>query len=125
MRADILGGLKSAVEHGSSLEQAVQSLLNSGYNPQDVKEAADAIAGKVVSPSSSQQVAHYQAPSSAAQVPQATPSSPPQQVPISGIQAQPAYEKPKEAGQGIIIAIIILLIVVLLGLGFTIYRYLF
>lgn len=37
---EIIGGLKSALERGYSLEQAMLSLLNSGYNREEIKEAA-------------------------------------------------------------------------------------
>jgi hypothetical protein len=37
---EILGGLRNALERGYSFEQAVQSFINAGYNPNDVREAA-------------------------------------------------------------------------------------
>lgn len=38
---EILGGLRNALEHGESLEKAVQSFINAGYNPRQVKAAAN------------------------------------------------------------------------------------
>ena len=127
MRTDILSGLKSAIEHGYSLGQAVQSLLNSGYNPQDVKEAADTLQGKVSSVSP--QVAPYQTnPSTQATFSPSFAPAPQQPQPYSAPTLQqiavPAPSNQKEAGKGIVISIIILLIIVLAGLGFTIYKYL-
>ena len=40
MREDIVAGLRNALERGASLEQAVQSFINAGYNPAEVQEAS-------------------------------------------------------------------------------------
>ncbi len=40
MQSEILAGLKNAMEHGSSIESAIQSFISAGYNPQEVMEAA-------------------------------------------------------------------------------------
>ena len=40
MQSEILAGVKNAMEHGSSMESAIQSFINAGYNPQEVMEAA-------------------------------------------------------------------------------------
>jgi hypothetical protein len=40
MNDELIGGIRNALERGSSLEQAVQSLINAGYNPLEVKEAS-------------------------------------------------------------------------------------
>ncbi len=40
MRDELLGGLRNALEHGASLEKAIQSFISAGYNPQEVQEAA-------------------------------------------------------------------------------------
>ncbi|MEK6898483.1 MAG: hypothetical protein AABW79_00105 [Nanoarchaeota archaeon] len=40
MREDILGGLKNALERGSSLEEAIRSFTNAGYIEKEVREAA-------------------------------------------------------------------------------------
>lgn len=40
MRDEISAGLKNALERGESLDKAVQTFINSGYNPVEVKEAA-------------------------------------------------------------------------------------
>lgn len=40
MRDDIYGGLKNALERGASIEQAIRSLINAGYNDIDVRNTA-------------------------------------------------------------------------------------
>ena len=45
VRLDIVAGLKNAVERGYSLEQARQTLINSGYNLQDIEEASNYLTG--------------------------------------------------------------------------------
>jgi hypothetical protein len=40
MNEEILSGLKNAVARGFSLEDSIQSFINAGYNPAEVKEAA-------------------------------------------------------------------------------------
>ena len=37
---EIITALKNAVEHGESLQQAKEIMINSGYNPKDVEEAS-------------------------------------------------------------------------------------
>ena len=41
MRDEIQSGIRNAVERGSSLEEAIQSFISAGYNPVEVKEAAN------------------------------------------------------------------------------------
>jgi len=48
---DILAGLKSAISHGYSMEEAMLSLVNSGYNAQEVREAASYISQPPINPS--------------------------------------------------------------------------
>ncbi|MBI2451812.1 hypothetical protein HYV50_01900 [Candidatus Pacearchaeota archaeon] len=43
MQDEILAGLKNAVEHEATLEQAMQSFINAGYNAQEVKAAGRAM----------------------------------------------------------------------------------
>ena len=49
MREDIVAGLRNALEHGASLEQAVQSFINAGYNAVEVRQAAQTLSGGVTS----------------------------------------------------------------------------
>ncbi|MDO8509286.1 MAG: hypothetical protein Q7S27_06425 [Nanoarchaeota archaeon] len=43
MIEEIAGGLKNAIERGSTLEQAVQSFITAGYNPVEVRQAAQSL----------------------------------------------------------------------------------
>lgn len=47
MKDEILAGLRNALDRGSSVEEAVQSFINSGYNPQEVRAAAEVLSGGV------------------------------------------------------------------------------
>jgi len=39
-KEEIVGGLKNAIERGSSLEDAIQSFIGAGYNPNEVRAAS-------------------------------------------------------------------------------------
>lgn len=45
---DIVTSLKNAIEHGDSLETAMQLAINSGYSPKDVQEAAQYVSGSSI-----------------------------------------------------------------------------
>ena len=47
MREDIVAGLKKALERGVPLEKAVQSFVNAGYNPVEVKQAAQSLSSGI------------------------------------------------------------------------------
>jgi len=40
VNSDILTGLKNAIEHGESLDSAINVMISSGYNPREINEAA-------------------------------------------------------------------------------------
>lgn len=81
MREDILGGLKNAMDRGVSLEQAIKSYLNAGYNEAEVREAAQALnLGTLPAITASKQP----------QQPQAKPSTQPPVTPAA--PAQPAAQ---------------------------------
>ena len=46
-RQDIISGIKQAIEHGSSIEQAKKSFLNAGYPLQDVEDSARVFSGVI------------------------------------------------------------------------------
>ncbi|MDO8516494.1 MAG: hypothetical protein Q7S33_00050 [Nanoarchaeota archaeon] len=51
---EIIGGLRNALERGQSIERAVQSFINAGYNPRTVQEAANELSSgvtQIVNPS--------------------------------------------------------------------------
>ena len=43
MSEELIAGLKNAMERGQSLEQAEQSFISAGYNPEEVRAAGDII----------------------------------------------------------------------------------
>src|SRR3989344_7866158 len=43
MSEEITAGLRNAIERGESLQKAMQSFINAGYNPADVKRSAEAL----------------------------------------------------------------------------------
>ena len=45
---DIVTALKNSIQHGESLQTAIQIMINSGYNPAEVKEASRLIGGGVM-----------------------------------------------------------------------------
>lgn len=56
MKEEIAAGIKNALERGSSVEEAIQSFVNAGYNYNEVRQAADMImhgATSIISPLSS------------------------------------------------------------------------
>ena len=52
---EIVTGLRNAIEHGDSLQNAMQIMMNSGYNPAEVQEASQFFGGGILS-------AHQQKP---------------------------------------------------------------
>ena len=46
-KEEIIGGLKNAVERGESIDKAVQSFINAGYNANEVREAANLVTSGV------------------------------------------------------------------------------
>ena len=127
-KEEIAGGLKNAMERGYSLEQAVQSFINSGYNPDEVREAANLITqggvSQLIQPAvTAQAISSQQTPLFTEEgVPQ--PPQPPQlpqeaQVPVAVITAQEA--KPKK--KWLVITLVVLL-AVLAGsiIAITIFR---
>jgi hypothetical protein len=58
MRDEIVAGLQNAVARGQTLEQAAQSFINAGYNPQEVKAAY-----QMLSSGASNVIANANAPS--------------------------------------------------------------
>ena len=68
---EIVSGLKNAVERGSTIEQAVQSFINAGYNPVEVRQAADFMSSGATSIST--QPMPQQFPPTPQQFPQSQP----------------------------------------------------
>ncbi|HLC53180.1 MAG TPA: hypothetical protein VJK03_01435 [Candidatus Nanoarchaeia archaeon] len=104
MKDEIVGGLRNALELGESLEQAVQSFINAGYPPNEVREAA-----AILVPSATALLE----PSSQPPSPQ---SSPTKESPVLSPQGMaPQFAKvPAKGKKFVIILLIIFLILVAL-----------
>ena len=50
MREDIYGAIKNALDRGANLEQAIKSLINSGYSEFEVRQAAKSFTEGAISP---------------------------------------------------------------------------
>ncbi len=53
MKEEIAAGIRNALERGSSVEEAIQSFINAGYNSDEVRQAADLVmhgATSIISP---------------------------------------------------------------------------
>ena len=133
MREDIIAGLKNALERGESLEKAVQSFINAGYNPAEVREAAESLSQGSMS-ISNPEAERLQLPAPRMQLP--PPPSlqmPSQQMPQQLPQMQASYKRLNDIrpmpevrrGHGKRTALIIILIIILLlligGLIFMIF----
>ncbi len=46
---EIITSLRNAIEHGDNLQNAIQIMINSGYNPQEVQEASKYVSQGVIS----------------------------------------------------------------------------
>ena len=99
VRMDIVAGLKNAIDRGYSLGQAQQTLINSGYNQQEVQEASSYLTGgqtNVQQPQTQQ------------------PSGQPQQIQQPQTQPQPQQikqQKPKKKFPLMLIFLIFILVV--------------
>ncbi len=126
MRDEIHAGLKIAIERGNSLEDAVQSFINAGYNPVEVKEAANSISSGAISVMTKKK----EPPKSVFQQSNQTsgPAQPSQAIPQQSQQTQspdsaahslkPLSEDSKKKKVIILVAVLIILII---ALGLVIY----
>lgn len=94
-KREITAGIKNAIEHGSSLEQAKQSFANAGYNPQDVEDSSSSLSG-AISYNASIQVPNPEIP-------------------------KPMFQIQENKSNILIIALIIILISLILGLLATVF----
>lgn len=139
MKEEIVGGIRNALSHGESIEKAVQTFINAGYSPHEVREAASVVspsAANVLQPPTSAQNPSPISPETAAA--QSSSQSPPP--PISSkagtptdvvggpkqatplLQTRPQQPPIAEQGHGKKFVIILLTIFILLlgALIFTI-----
>jgi len=125
VRADILAGLKVAVQKGESLKQAMITFYNSGYSKQEIEEAARALQSQGVIQPVVQNI-----PQQKTQQPQQNlaPGQPVQKVssygPATTPQTQPtqkvsSYEPKKKKGKVFVILLVAILLL-LVGLLITV-----
>ena len=90
MRDYIFSGLKNAIEHGTPIDRAVQSFINAGYNPSEVKQAAEYLQqGVMPIVEQKPQIPMQQTP------PQKTPYQTPQTSPVQKPFQNPLQIQPK------------------------------
>jgi len=117
---EIMGGLKGALEHGYSLDAAVRSMINAGYNPAEVKQAASMLdqgvssftSGSSLSPNSIPQEKYSNSSNDSLQVPQN--SEPENKSPEQLILPK---EEPKKKSKKWIVILLIILLIVIVGLA--------
>ncbi|MEK6928850.1 MAG: hypothetical protein AABW65_02765 [Nanoarchaeota archaeon] len=116
MKEEIIGGLKNAIERGYSLEEAVQTFINAGYNPFEVNEVAKIInAGAISVLSPKKQDIQPKTTSALSEL-----SRPPETA-FKNFPSSAAQEPGKKSNAPLItilIILIFLIILVLLGLLF-------
>ena len=119
MSDEIYYGLKNALERGQSLDAAVQSFINAGYNPAQVREAEKMI-------SSDGGISSITGSTNESNVPVSEDrfnEQETQPLPKSGFQ--PRFEGTKNSGNWkkvlLIILIILLSLVILGAIGYLVY----
>lgn len=124
MRDDILGGLKNALERGSSLEDAIRSFINAGYPEAEVREAAQAIQPTGTTMTALPQVPKKTLiPLTIAHRPPIQPINPIKTLSVEPIQQKPLIQqpfKPKRKTPWLLIALISVLVILLAVLGVSI-----
>jgi hypothetical protein len=115
-RTDIMGALKTAKDKGISLDLAKRSLVNAGYDKQDIEDSAQAFsAGE----SPYEKPAKKPLPTLPG-VGKKTPAQPAQQTPAQA-QGQQATTQKKKTSVGVIIAIVFAAIAMAGSLGYLLY----
>lgn len=127
-KPEIIAGLRNAIERGSSIEQAVQTFVNAGYDITDVKDSASEISANQPAipstiPSQTSQPAQPQPTVQPPPQPRAKPTLQPIQIPSQ--TSQPAARQKvifQPVGKSksnifLILAIIILVLIIFLLLG--------
>ncbi len=129
MKEELASGLKNAIERGASLEQAIQSFLNAGYNPTEVSEAARLISsgatnilyGSRKEDSSVKKIDEQPKSEEKKQLQQPAVQKPSQPA-IQHSPQQNTEEKPKKSKIGLIIIVITLLALFAGVLIYLLYR---
>ncbi len=106
---EIVAGLKNAIARGFSMESVVDSFINAGYNPVEVKAAAEFLTSSALSLNSSSSRPYLSKTEVAPQsLPKFYPSSQQTQV------QSPYYSQPQPKKSKLVLTIIIILIILLL-----------
>ncbi len=112
MREDIVTGLKNAMQRGESLEKAMRSFINAGYNPIEVRQAAESIYGgatTIINPETGEKVM----PDTSLQK---HIIQPPRQMPVPVQENKIPTQKPaRNKGNLILIIILVLILLALLA----------
>jgi len=126
-KEEVIGGLKNAIDRGQSLDAAIKSLTNSGYDPAEVTAAAQTLnSGVTASLQPNNPNPPVSQPAAPGQPAPATPPvSPTQPVPQQPAPGQPVQQtaqppvKKKSSATKIIFILFILFIIFLVGGGVT------
>jgi len=135
MKDEIQAGIKNAIERGYTLEEAIQSFISAGYNPVEVKEAANTIGSNVTtiinqvkSPTANSAVQNMTSnsaslsamkPFNSSSQPSTSSQQPPQQ-PLQQQSQQPIYnqsyqQSPQRKSKKTLVIILIVILIVLVG----------
>lgn len=105
VKEEILTGIKNGLARGESIQEATQTLIAAGYNPEEVNEAANSVNTGVLSrmplPQTTPTIKEIQ---NAVQPQQTTPQ---QNIP-SSYQPLPTQTQKKKIPKGLMISLIIL-----------------
>ena len=105
MKEELVAGLRNALEHGASLEEARNSFLNAGYNRIEVESATREVSS---GGGASKIISNYETPVQN-EVPRET-------------QVEKPIEKKKDGKKILLIGLIVLALIALLGaVGYLIY----
>jgi len=113
-RTDLMGALKTAKDKGISLDVAKQSLINAGYDAQDIEDSAQAF---------SRGESPYAAPATKPlpTLPGAKPAPAQPAAQPAGKPAAPPTDQKKKMSTGTILAIVFSSIAIAGALGYVLY----
>lgn len=117
---EISAGIKNALERGESLEQAVQSFINAGYNPVEVREIASNTTGGVSKIINYPQYKNSPEPQPLMQLPEA--EQPQHAVQSQSLMSAVPPVKEDLTKKKIILLILILVFIILLLTLFLLYK---
>ncbi len=109
MKDDIVQGLKMALIKGESLQQAMQSFYNSGYDRKDIEDAAREVQGS--QDQLSQEAKIFNQPTADPKAPQTPQPNLPQKSP----QVVSNYEQPKKDHSTLMLIMIVLVLLLIVG----------